>query len=67
MTRDEKLHEWLRAGVEAGFITEPFCWTHDGPPPLDEEEFGEGGEDWCVPGVRLLHEDQAPPGVVDTR
>jgi len=29
---------WLNNGIERGWITEPFCNTHDGDPYMSEEE-----------------------------
>ena len=38
---------WLENGIERGWITEPFCNTHEGDPYMDEEEqkeWEEGGD-----------------------
>ena len=38
---------WLENGIERGWITEPFCNTHDGDPFMTEEEqqqWEEGGD-----------------------
>ena len=42
---------WLNNGIERGWITEPFCSTHEGDPYMDEEEAQEweaGGDPCCV-------------------
>ena len=33
---------WLQSGIDRGWVTEPFCNTHDGDPYMTEEE----AEDW---------------------
>jgi hypothetical protein len=40
---------WLENGIERGWITEPFCNTHDGDPYMSEEEQleWESGGDPC--------------------
>jgi hypothetical protein len=40
---------WLENGIERGWITEPFCNTHDGDPYMNEEEEAEweAGGDPC--------------------
>jgi len=40
---------WLNNGIERGWITEPFCNTHDGDPYMSEEEEAEweAGGDPC--------------------
>jgi hypothetical protein len=38
---------WLHNGIDRGWITEPFCNTHDGDPFMTEEEsqqWEEGGD-----------------------
>ena len=38
---------WLENGIERGWITEPFCNTHEGDPYMTEEEqqeWEEGGD-----------------------
>ena len=56
---DELQHEsdhnefdiWLNNGIERGWITEPFCSTHEGDPYMDEDEAKEwedGGDPCCV-------------------
>jgi hypothetical protein len=40
---------WLDNGIDRGWITEPFCNTHDGDPYMSEEEQQEweSGGDPC--------------------
>jgi hypothetical protein len=38
---------WLENGIERGWITEPFCNTHEGDPYMtkeEEDEWEEGGD-----------------------
>jgi len=47
---------WLSQGIEAGWISEPFCHTHNGDPymtPEEEQEWEDGG-DPCMHVVKLL-------------
>jgi hypothetical protein len=47
---------WLNNGIERGWITVPFCNTHDGDPYMTEEEeqeWEEGG-DPCQHVIKLL-------------
>jgi len=57
MIEDEDLDEfgiWLSNGIERGWITEPFCNTHDGPYMSEEEqEEWEAGGDPCQLVVRI--------------
>lgn len=48
--------EWMQFGIDKGWITEPFCYTHDGDPYMTEEEekeWEEGG-DPCAPVTKFL-------------
>lgn len=61
MNENEKLNveevwEWLQVGIDKGWVTEPFCYTHDGDPYMTEEEekeWEEGG-DPCAPVIKVL-------------
>jgi len=47
---------WLENGIARGWVTEPFCSTHDGDPYMTEEEqqqWEEGG-DPCMLVVKLI-------------
>lgn len=50
--------EWINKGIEEGFISPPFCFTHDGDPFMTQEEGDawEEGTDWCAPVVKLIFE-----------
>jgi hypothetical protein len=54
----EGMLEWLQVGVDNGWISEPFCNTHDGDPYMTEEEEKEweDGGDPCLPVVKLLNQ-----------
>jgi len=47
---------WLENGINRGWITPPFCNTHDGDPYMTEEEEKdwEDGGDPCQPVVKLI-------------
>ena len=47
---------WLNNGIDKGWITEPFCNTHDGDPFMSEEEekeWEEGG-DPCQVVIKII-------------
>ena len=46
----EAFGRWLREGLEAGWVSEPFCSTHDVDPFMGEDEqaeWGRGGDPCC--------------------
>jgi hypothetical protein len=47
--------EWLTFGISKGWITEPFCGTHDEDPGMtdEEREAWETGGDPCWPAIRI--------------
>jgi hypothetical protein len=53
---DQSMWEWLQVGIDRGWITEPFCFTHEGDPYMNEEEEKEweDGGDPCCPVVKLV-------------
>jgi hypothetical protein len=58
-TRDDVIDEvwtWLQIGIDKGWVTEPFCNTHDGDPYMTEEEEQEweDGGDPCLPVIKIL-------------
>lgn len=55
-TNYEDLYAWLQVGIDKGWVTEPFCYTHDGDPYMTEEEEKEweDGGDPCAPVLKLL-------------
>lgn len=52
----EDFDEWLVAGIAKGWISNPFCNTHDGDPYMTEEEEQEweAGGDPCQHVLKLL-------------
>jgi hypothetical protein len=56
MIDEEKFGEWLREGMENGWVTEPFCNTHDIDPGMGEEEQEEweNGFDPCQHVLRIM-------------
>jgi hypothetical protein len=53
---DEKFGEWLQVGMDNGWVTEPFCNTHDIDPAMGEEEQEEweAGGDPCQHVLRIM-------------
>lgn len=48
---------WLTTGIERGWVTEPFCNTHDIDPGMGEEEQEEweAGGDPCQHVLRIMY------------
>jgi hypothetical protein len=46
---------WLENGIERGWVTEPFCNTHEGDPFMteEEEEEWEAGGDPCQVVIKI--------------
>jgi hypothetical protein len=59
----QKYYDWLNVGIENGWISEPFCSTHDMGPWSDEEmkELDEG-YDPCFPAIRLYGQERVLSG-----
>jgi len=55
---DEEYRNWVWQGVEKGWVSPPFCMTHDGDNFLtkEEEEMWEEGGDPCTPVLKLIYE-----------
>lgn len=55
---DMDFEEWLRAGIEAGWIGPTICYTHDGLPTSEAEDsdFEEG--DPCIHILRLYENSE---------
>lgn len=52
----DEFNIWLENGINRGWITDPFCYTHDGDPfmtPEEEQEWERGG-DPCAHVVKLI-------------
>lgn len=47
---------WLQNGVDRGWVTPPFCNTHDGDPFMSDEEEAEweAGNDPCQVVIKML-------------
>lgn len=47
---------WLQEGIDKGYCTPRFCYTHEGDPFMDaeEEEQWEAGGDPCMPVTKFL-------------
>lgn len=51
---NKKFVKWLQKGIEAGWVSDIVCDTHDGLPQTEEEGImWEAGEDPCIHGVRV--------------
>jgi hypothetical protein len=53
---EHEFRAWVTVGINRGWITEPFCYTHDGDPYMTEEEEKEweDGGDPCSHVVKLI-------------
>ena len=58
MNNEEQFWDWLKVGMDNGWVSPPFCNTHDGGPLTDEEsqEWEDGG-DPCMFCVRVMELD----------
>jgi len=56
MIDEEKFGVWMREGIENGWVTVPFCNTHDIDPGMSEEEQEEweNGFDPCQHVLRIM-------------
>jgi hypothetical protein len=55
-SEDKEFGIWLENGIERGWITEPFCNTHEGDSYMSEEEaqeWEEGG-DPCQVVIKIV-------------
>jgi hypothetical protein len=52
----QEASEWLQKGIDKGWISEGFCYTHDGDPYMtaEEEQEWEDGGDPCNPVIKWL-------------
>jgi hypothetical protein len=52
----DEFPEWLQIGIDKGWISPGFCYTHDGDPYITDEEEAEwaAGGDPCFPIFRYL-------------
>ena len=56
MENEEDFFDWLQLGIDKGWVSKPFCYTHDGDPYMTEEEAKEweDGGDPCSHVIKLL-------------
>ena len=54
ISQDTEIHDWIKFGIDKGWISPPCCYSHDALPTTEEEddEFFEGG-DPCIYLLRL--------------
>lgn len=50
--------EWLTYGIRQGWVSDPWCCTHDGAPLTDNEADNVFDDDMCVPCVRIYGDDK---------
>jgi len=57
---EKDIADWLTVGLENGWVTLPYCVTHDGSPYDNEEEVTDwdDGGDPCHVVVRLVNENR---------
>ena len=61
MEDENKFWEWLEVGIEKGWVTNPYCNTHDGGSIYwteYETEQWEEGYDPCQTVIRVLGVDE---------
>lgn len=53
---NSKFIAWLQEGIDEGWVSAPFCNTHNGDPYMTEEEEQEweNGGDPCLHVLKLL-------------
>jgi hypothetical protein len=53
---EQDFSAWLQIGIEKGWVSDPFCFTHDGDAYMTEEEEQEweDGGDPCCHVVKFL-------------
>lgn len=55
----EEYYTWLEYGIKKGWVSEPFCSTHDmGPWSEEEVKDLDEGYDPCFPSVRLYGQER---------
>jgi hypothetical protein len=57
MSEDLDIRDWLKIGIDKGWVTEAFCNTHDGDPYMTNEEEAdwEDGGDPCMHVVKFIN------------
>jgi hypothetical protein len=53
---DKEFGIWIENGINRGWISKPFCYTHEGDPYMTEEEEKEWeeGQDPCSFVIKLI-------------
>jgi hypothetical protein len=53
---DKEFGIWIENGINRGWISKPFCYTHEGDPYMTEEEAKEWeeGQDPCSFVIKLI-------------
>ena len=56
MAKETDFDDWITQGITKGWISPPFCNTHEGDPYMspEEEDEWESGGDPCLYVVKLL-------------
>jgi hypothetical protein len=56
MEKDLDIGEWLQIGIDKGWVSDTFCFTHDGDSYMTDEEMQEweDGGDPCCHVVKFL-------------
>lgn len=56
ISNEKEFEIWLNNGVERGWVSDPFCNTHEGDPYMTEEEAQEweDGGDPCQVVLKVL-------------
>lgn len=50
-------YDWLQQGVQKGWVSVPYCETHEGAPMTDYEmEQWDEGHDPCIFSIRIWHD-----------
>ena len=52
----QEAFEWMQKGIDKGWVSEGFCYTHDGDNYMtaEEEQDWEDGGDPCTPVLKFL-------------
>jgi len=55
---DKEFGIWLRNGINRGWVSKPFCYTHEGDPYMTEEEQKEweDGGDPCSFVIKFIEQ-----------
>ena len=62
----EKRNSWLSEGIKNGYISTPYCYTHDLIPTSIQEDEDAEGYDNCIPVARLYDSPEIFKEVVES-